>query len=257
MIKKLFIAILAAGSLLFGSVQPVYAATTAAAPRYVRYTTTEAIARYQQYMPGYLNHEQKIVDQFRARKDNSAAAQLIERAIWYMENGYMVYGHQYKGYKDFGIVDCSNFVSLVYGDLGYTITTTARNYNTVGTKVTGVTSTVVGKSSTGRSLYGLAGMDKLKPGDILTWSNTDRNGNRYISHVAIFMGIFDGKPAVIGTASDRPTAIGVVTDFRYWWGENFYGARRLLPANAPAVTVKAPTIPTQYVLPPQKPVIKP
>ncbi len=257
MFKKLLVAILAAGTLLIGAVQPAYAATTVTAPRYVRYTTSEAIARYTKYIPSYLNREQKIVDQFRARKDNSAASQLIERAIWYMENGYMVYGHQYKGYKDFGIVDCSNFVSLVYGDLGYNITTTARNYTSVGTRVTEVASTVTGKSYSGRSLYGLAGMDKLKPGDILTWYNTDSSGIKYISHVAIFMGIFDGKPAVIGTASDRPTAIGIVNDFRYWWGEKFYMARRVLPAGAPVTTVKAPTIPAKYVLPPQKPVVLP
>ncbi len=257
MFKKLLVGILAASALLFGSVQPAYAATTATAPRYVRYTTSEAIARYSKFMPSYQGRDQKIVDQFRARKDNSAASQLVERAIWYMENGYMVYGHQYKGYKDFGIVDCSNFVSLVYGDLGYNITTTARNYNTVGTKVAGISRTVTGKTSSGGSLYGLAGMENLLPGDIMTWYNTDSSGNKYISHVAIFMGIFDGKPAVIGTASDRPTAIGIVNDFRYWWGENFYTARRVIPANAPQTTVKAPTIPAKYVLPPQKPVVMP
>ncbi|MGE5654613.1 MAG: hypothetical protein ACM3ZQ_10215, partial [Bacillota bacterium] len=236
MLKKIMIGFMAVGALLFGSVQPVLAAT---GPSYVRYTRSEAIARYTQFMPSYLSRDQKIVDQFRAREDNSAASKLVERAIWYMEHGYMVYGHQYKGYKDYGIVDCSNFVSLVYGDLGYNITTTARNYGSVGTRVNGVYSTVVGKSYSGRSLYGLAGMDNLKVGDILTWWAKDSNGNKYISHTAIYMGIFDGKPAVIGTTSDRPTAIGIVTDFRYWWGENFDQARRVLPAGSTG-TVKAP-----------------
>lgn len=258
--KKMFLGFILALSFLFSSLAPAFAAT---GPDYVRYTRSQAIERYNKYMSSYLAHDQKIVDQFRARKDGTLAHKLVERAVWYMENGYMVYGHEYKGYKDYGIVDCSNFVSLVFADMGFEITTTARKYNTVGQKVEGVYSTVVGKTSSGRKLYGLKGLENLRPGDVLTWYKVDSSGQKYISHVAIYMGMFDGKPAVIGTTGSRPTAIGITTDFRYWWGENFYGARRILPEKAwdPAATsqftIKAPVIPKSYVLPPQKPVRMP
>lgn len=137
----------------------------------------------------------------------------------------MVYGHSYRGYKWYGVIDCSNFTSLVYGDFGYNITTTARNYNTVGQKVSGVYSTKV------NGTYQLKGTNNLKPGDIFTWYGYD-NGKKYIWHVAIYMGMINGTPAVIGTKSGRPTAIGIVDDWSYWWGQNLYTVRRVLPESA-------------------------
>ncbi|MDD4588778.1 MAG: LysM peptidoglycan-binding domain-containing protein, partial [Heliobacteriaceae bacterium] len=183
----------------------------------------------------------------------STADNLVERAIWYMDNGYMVYGHQYKGYKDYGIVDCSNFVSLVYSDLGLDITTTAKKYGSVGTRVQGVYSKQVNGKWT------IQGTENLKPGDVFTWYAKTQSGSKYISHVAIYIGMIDGQPAVIGTAdAGNPTAIGIVNDWRYWWGEKFFTVQRILPAGSwtagQGIQPKAPTIPAHYQLPPQRPV---
>ncbi|QGG48827.1 LysM peptidoglycan-binding domain-containing protein [Heliorestis convoluta] len=229
---------------------------------WARYSTSEAIVKYEKYIEGYQNDEVVKIKEYRnnyAFMKDSLADQLIERAIWYMEHGYMVYGRQFKGYKDYGIVDCSNFVSLVYSDFGFNITTTARNYNSVGKKVEGAYATKQGNH------WAIQGTENLLPGDIFTYWQKDANGNKYISHVAIYMGMIDGKPAVIGTAdAGNPTAIGIVNDVRYWWGSNFYTVRRVLPEGAwtagktlPGHEAKAPVIPKQYQLPPQKKVVMP
>ncbi|HZK86790.1 MAG TPA: NlpC/P60 family protein, partial [Syntrophomonas sp.] len=175
--------------------------------------------------------------------------------IWYMENGYMIYGHT--KYPTTGYIDCSNFVSLVYKDFGYQVTSAARNYNTVGTMVSGVYS----KRQTGSSKFMLVGIDNLKPGDIFTFWNTDSNGKRYISHVALYMGKINGQPTIIQTIKGRPTAIGITTSFNYWYGEHFAGARRVLSSSAQLAQAQqktpAPVIPLKYQLPPQKSIIMP
>ncbi|MGE5380543.1 MAG: hypothetical protein ACM3NT_05690, partial [Methylocystaceae bacterium] len=152
---------------------------------------------------------------------------------------------------------CSNFVSLVYKDFGYTVTSTARKYNTVGTKVEGVYSE---KLSTGK--WTLVGVDKLRPGDIFTFWATDSNGAKYISHVALYMGVVNGKPCIINTAKDHPTAIGIINGFSYWYGEQLYEVRRVLPDSAytphnSSVKLSSPVIPAVYQLKPQNPIVMP
>lgn len=182
---------------------------------------------------------------FRAAFDNSPAQALVARAIWYMKYGYMVYGHT--KYPTTGYIDCSNFVSLVYKDFGYSITSAARKYNTVGRAVSGVYS----KKQTGSTKkYMLVGVDKLKPGDIMTFWKEDSSGNRYIGHVAIYMGKLNNKPAIIQTCKGNPSAIGITTSFTYWYGEHFAGARRVLSGSAyqPGASYQdlGPVIPAKY-----------
>ncbi|WP_018131650.1 NlpC/P60 family protein [Effusibacillus pohliae] len=225
-------------------------------------TRSEAIAKYKKYYADYQKDELVKVQQYRDAYRNirgSVADQVIERAIWYMDNGYMVYGHGYNSYQTKGLIDCSEFTKLVYGDFGFNITDVARNYGSVGTRITGV----YPKKVNGK--WKLEGTENLLPGDILTWWGRDSNGKKYIRHVAIYMGMINGQPAVIGTRSDRnPTAIGIVNDFRYWWGSNFFTAQRILPEGSwtpgktiPGHEAKPPVIPNTYVLPPQRPVVKP
>ncbi|HWQ74618.1 MAG TPA: NlpC/P60 family protein [Syntrophomonas sp.] len=213
------------------------------------------VQRYNQYYSAYANVELPLVKAFQKQDNGSRANDIIARAIWYMENGYMVYGHS--KYKTTGYIDCSNFVALVFNDFGYNITSAARKYNTVGTKVSGVSS----KKISGTSKYTLVGVDKLKPGDIFTFWNTDSSGQRYISHVAIYMGKINGKPAIIHTVSGRPTAIGITTSFSYWYGQHFAGARRVLGSSAQKAQAQqktpAPVIPAKYQLPPQNPIVMP
>ncbi|HBQ25864.1 MAG TPA: hypothetical protein DD791_05685 [Syntrophomonas sp.] len=182
---------------------------------------------------------------FREIYNNSPAHALVGRAIWYMNYGYMVYGH--KKYWDTGYIDCSNFVSLVYKDFGYEITSAARKYNTVGRAVSGVYS----KRQPGSTKkYMLVGIDNLKPGDILTFWKEDSTGKRYIGHVAIYMGKLDGKPTIIHTVKGYPTAIGITTSFAYWYGEHFNGARRVLGTAAysskASYSATGPVIPAKY-----------
>ncbi|MBP8818966.1 MAG: C40 family peptidase [Syntrophomonadaceae bacterium] len=195
------------------------------------------------------------VKAFREIYNNSPAHALVGRAIWYMNYGYMVYGH--KKYWDTGYIDCSNFVSLVYKDFGYSITSAARKYNTVGKPVSGVYS----KRQPGSTKkYMLVGVDKLKPGDIFTFWKEDSTGKRYIGHVAIYMGKLNGKPTIIHTVKGYPTAIGITTSFTYWYGQHFNGARRVLPTTAYSskTTYKytRPVIPAKYQMKPG-PVIMP
>lgn len=189
--------------------------------------------------------EKPYVDAFRASFNGSLAQTLVGRAIWYMEYGYMVYGHT--SYAKTGYIDCSQFVSRVYGDFGYSINSASRNYTTVGTRVSGV----YGQKISGTSRYQLVGVDNLKPGDIFTFWAKDSAGNKYISHVALYIGKVNGKPAIINTCGDRPTAIGIVTSFSYWYGSNLYDVRRVLPSQAQvkggvAINDKGPVIPAVY-----------
>lgn len=192
---------------------------------------------------------------FRAGFNNSPAQALVARAIWYMKYGYMVYGHT--KYVTTGYIDCSNFVSLVYKDFGYSITSAARKYGTVGQAVYGVYS----RRQTGSTTkYTLVGVDKLKTGDIMTFWKEDSSGNRYIGHVAIYMGKLNNKPAIIQTCKGNPSAIGITTSFTYWYGQHFAGARRVLPSSAYTAgnpyKALGPVIPAVYQMSPG-PVIMP
>lgn len=231
-----------------------YAPIASAAPL----TTSEAITKFNKYYDSYKKDELVKVDQYREKYSTikgSLADQLVERTFWYMHNGYMVYGSGRKAYANTGIVDCSNFVSLVYNDFGYVIPTAVREYGSVGKQITGVSAKKVG------SYWSLQGTENLRPGDILTWYKLDSGGNKYISHAAIYMGMLNGQPAVIGTrSSGNPTAIGIVNDFRFWWGSNFYQARRVLPDKAwvpgeviPGHEGRSPVIPSNPILPAQRP----
>ncbi len=203
----------------------------------------------------YNSHEKPIVDSFRANFDGSLAQTLVGCAIWYMEYGYMKYGHT--KYASTGYIDCSNFVSLVYKDFGYSITSAARNYGSVGAKVQGV----YAKKIPGTSKYTLAGIENLKPGDIFTFWNSDAPARTHIGHIAIFMGVINGKPCIINTCSGNPTAIGIINDFSYWYGSSLIEVRRVLPASAfkagGKITDQGPVIPTTYQIKPDKPIVMP
>jgi peptidoglycan hydrolase-like protein with peptidoglycan-binding domain len=203
----------------------------------------------------YNAHEKPIIDAFRANYKGSLAEALVGRAIWYMEYGFMKYGHS--KYPATGYIDCSNFVSLVYKDFGYSITSAAKNYNQVGVKVSGV----YAQKIPGTSKYTLVGTEKLRPGDIFTFWNSDAPARTHIGHVAIYMGEINGKPCIINTCKDRPTAIGIINSFAYWYGENLIEVRRVLPDSAFVAgsnfTVQDPVIPATYQIKPDKPVIMP
>ncbi|MEQ8200075.1 MAG: NlpC/P60 family protein [Syntrophomonadaceae bacterium] len=200
----------------------------------------------------YNSHEKPIVDSLRASYGGTEAQALVGRAVWYMEYGFMKYGHT--KYATTGYIDCSNFVSLVYRDFGYSITSAARNYGTVGTKVTGVYS----RRITGSTRYTLVGVDQLRPGDIFTFWNSDRTR---IGHVALYMGIVDGKPCIIGTCTGRPTAIGIVNSLSWWYGSSLKEVRRVLPSNAHLenmdLNASGPVIPAQYQIIPDRQIMLP
>lgn len=205
--------------------------------------------------PAYAKQELPIVDKFRSNYNGSLVHAIVGRAIWYMEYGFMIYGHQ--KYPQSGLIDCSNFVSLIYKDFGYSVTSAARKYNTVGSAVKGVYSQKISGSST---KYKLVGIDKLRPGDVMTFWKLDSSGNRYIGHVALYMGKIDGKPTIIHTCAGNPTAIGITNSFTYWYGEHFAGARRVLSTptgNKIVFKDLGPVIPAVYKLPAQKPVVLP
>lgn len=132
--------------------------------------TTAITSTYKSNNSHYNNHEKPIVDSLRASFNGSLAQTLVGRAIWYMVYGNMVYGHS--KYPSTGYIDCSNFVSLVYEDFGYSITSASRNYGQVGVKVDGV----YANKLPGSSKYTLVGIEKLKPGDIFTFWASDGNG---------------------------------------------------------------------------------
>lgn len=203
----------------------------------------------------YNSHEKPIVDAYRAKFDGSLGQTLVGRAIWYMENGYMKYGHT--KYASTGYIDCSNFVSLVYKDFGYSITSAAKNYGSVGVKVKGVSAAKI----PGTSKYRLVGTENLKPGDIFTFWNSDAPARTHIGHVAIYMGMIDGKPCIINTCKGHPTAIGIIDSFAYWYGSSLIEVRRVLPASAfvPGnnITDQGPVIPAIYQIKPDKPIVLP
>jgi peptidoglycan hydrolase-like protein with peptidoglycan-binding domain len=203
----------------------------------------------------YNSHEKPIVDSFRANFDGSLAQTLVGRAIWYMEYGYMKYGHT--KYAATGYIDCSNFVSLVYKDFGYSITSAAKNYGSVGVKVQGVYANKI----SGTSKYSLVGVEKLKPGDIFTFWNSDAPARTHIGHVAIYMGVINGKPCIINTCSGNPTAIGIIDSFSYWYGSSLIEVRRVLPASAYVtgnkISDQGPVIPAIYQIIPDKPIVMP
>lgn len=231
-------------------------AATGIASASTTFSTSEAIAKYNKYInaDSYVKDELYNVDDFRkkyADLSGTLAYQIVDRAIWYMENGYFIYGHGSDAYAKYGYEDCSGFTRLVFGDFGFNITSASKSYDSVGTKVEGV-----GKSKV-NGKWQLTGIENLQIGDILTFQQND-----HISHVAIYMGTNrDGQPVVIGTRGDgNPTALGTVDGWGYWWGEKFHSARRVLPDTAikgmAGHTAKSPVIPQSYVLPPQKTVPK-
>ncbi|WP_157663849.1 SH3 domain-containing protein [Sutcliffiella horikoshii] len=233
----------------------------AALPVTPLYTTEQAIELYNQNLADYESNERLLINQYREKYghlENSLAGKVIERAIWYMENGYSVYGHGLLSYHYHGVMDCSEFTKLVFGDFNFIITDVSRNYATVGTPVEGVKPiNIDGK-------WKLEGMENLRIGDILTWWDFEEDGTKYISHVAIYMGELNGQPAVIGTAPDNPTALGIINNFDYWFGENLFSVQRVLPEGSTDPTKefskhieKEPVIPESYVLPPQNEIIIP
>lgn len=218
-------------------------------------TTPATTSTYTSNNSHYNSHEKPIVDSLRASYDGSFAQALVGRAIWYMEYGFMKYGHS--KYPTTGYIDCSNFVSLVYKDFGYSITSAAKNYNTVGVKVEGV----YAQKIPGSSKYTLVGVEKLKPGDIFTFWNNDAPARTHIGHVAIYMGLVNGKPCIINTCDGNPTAIGIINDFSYWYGSSLIEVRRVLPDSAYVpggkINDKGPVIPTKYQIKLDKPIIMP
>jgi hypothetical protein len=117
--------------------------------------------------------------------------------------------------------------------------------------VTSEVAGVYGARIPGTSRYQIVGVDNLKPGDIFTFWAKDSYGVKYISHVALYIGKINGKPAIINTRKDRPTALGIVTDFSYWYGSNLNDVRRVLPSDAyvsggAAINDKGPVIPAVY-----------
>lgn len=175
--------------------------------------------------------------------------------MWYMQHGYMVYGSQ--RYAACGVIDCSNFVRLVYGDFSCRLPSSAARYDSVGHKVEGVYA--VRQRESGR--YALQGAARLLPGDIFTYWGVGPGGVRVISHVAIYAGLIRGEPWIIQTIARRPTAIGMTKSFANWYGAHFIEARRVLPDSAyrpyrPFI-LSEPVIPASYILKPQLPVILP
>lgn len=185
-----------------------------------------------------------ITNTLRANYDGSLASAIVGRSVWYMEYGYIKYGHT--KYATTGYCDCSQFLSMVYKDFGYSITSASRNYDAVGVPVKGV------YVKNGK----LVGVEKLKPGDIFTFQRTD-----HITHVAMFIGVFNGKPCFIGTTSGYPTAIGIVSGFNNWYGDQFHGVRRVLTDKAyiagGKITDRGPVIPSIYRIKPTQPIVMP
>ena len=246
MLRKLIIAIILGVMISAFSTSASWAASS----------TESRIQRYQDNYAAYLKNDKVIADAFLAGYNNSEAQALVARAIWYMEHGYMIYGH-YK-YGSTGYIDCSIFTALVYKDFGYTITSASRKYPQVGKKVAGVYS----RKIPGSDKYELVGTENLRPGDVFTFWKEDSDGSgTHIGHVALYMGKINGEPAIIQTISGRPTAIGITTSFKYWYGEHFVEARRILDdsSQSPEKPWQAslPVIPDKYQLPPQKTIVQP
>ncbi len=185
-----------------------------------------------------------IISSLRSNYSGSQADAIVGRAVWYMEYGYIKYGHT--KYASTGYCDCSQFLSMVYKDFGYSITSASRKYDTVGVPVEGV------YVKNGK----LVGEEKLKPGDIFTFQRID-----HITHVAMYIGVFNGKPCFIGTTKGYPTAIGIVSGFNNWYGIQFKGVRRVLADSAyqtgGKVNDRGPVIPKIYRIKPTGPIVLP
>jgi hypothetical protein len=172
-----------------------------------------------------------------------------------MEYGYMKYGHT--KYAATGYIDCSNFVSWYTKISDIPLSSAAKDYGSVGGKGWGV----YAEKTPGSSKYTLVGIEKLKPGDIFTFWNSDEPAGTHIGHVAIYMGVVNGKPCIINTCSGRPTAIGIVNSFSYWYGSSLIEVRRVLPASAyvkgNTITDLGPVLPEIYQIKPDRPIIMP
>lgn len=180
----------------------------------------------------------------RTNYDGSIAQTIVGRAIWYMEYGNIAYGHT--KYATTGYCDCSQFVSMVYKDFGYSFTSASKKFDQVGIQISGV---YVKNGA-------LVGEEKLRPGDILTFQYTS-----YISHVAMYLGNVNGNPCFICTTDEYPTAIGIVNGFNNWYGKQFHSVRRVLPdsaytAGAP-INDRGPVIPAKYMMTPIQPLVMP
>lgn len=200
-------------------------------------------------LASYKKDEVPIIDAFRRSYNTTLANSIVGRAIWYMEYGFIVYGHS--KYVTSGYCDCSQFVSMVYKDFGYSITSASRNYDNVGREVTGVSC---------RNGV-LNGADQLQPGDIFTFWTTANTGSRHIGHVAIYIGKINGKHRVIGTLKGNPTAIGILSSFNGWYGDHLNSVRRVLPDSAyqndGVINDKGPVVPSRYRMVKFTPVIMP
>lgn len=200
--------------------------------------SAQALTASSSSLAHYDKDEKPVVDDFRNSYSKTLANSIVGRAIWYMEYGFIVYGHS--KYASTGYCDCSQFVSMVYRDFGYSLTTASRNYNTVGKAVSGV-------SCRNGVIYGT---ENLKPGDIFTFWTTENTGSWHIGHVATYIGNIGGKPRIIGTLQGNPTAIGILTNLPGWYGDHFAGVRRVLPASAyqtgNKISEKGPVIPSVY-----------
>lgn len=228
---------------------------------YVKLTTEEAIAKYKANYDDYFKKELVKVDHYRKTYRNlkgSLADQIVERAIWYMNHGYTVYGHGMNSYHSDGVVDCSGFTKLVFGDFSFELSGVCKRYESIGTRVDGVHHKIVD------SYWSIEGVENLKLGDIMTWWKRGPKGTYYIGHVGIYMGQIDGNPMVISTTKGTTTAIGIISGFKRWYGRNFYNAQRILPEGSwtPGTAIaghedKGPVIPKKYFLPPQNPIVMP
>ncbi len=228
---------------------------------FISLSPEEAIAKYKEKYQSYVELELVKVAQYRELSKGirgSLADQVIERAIWYMDHGYIVWGNGWNSYHSHGVADCSNFMKLVYGDFGFELTGVAKKYDQMGTRIKCVYPMKVGR------FWHLEGLENIRPGDLLTWWQDRKDNSRFVKHVAIYMGQIEGSPAVIGTTQGAPTAVGINNKFRRWWGKCFYTAQRILPEGSwtPGKIIagqedRGPVIPREYVLPPQKPIIMP
>ncbi|MEN6327148.1 MAG: hypothetical protein ABFD18_13225, partial [Syntrophomonas sp.] len=71
----------------------------------------------------------------------------------------------------------------------------------------------------------------------------------------------NGKPCIINTCTDNPTAIGIIDSFSYWYGSSLIEVRRVLPDSAftagQKITVQGPVLPATYQIIPDKPIVMP
>ena len=77
-------------------------------------TTVKTTSTYKSTDSHYNKHEKPVVDSFRASFDGSLAQTLVGRAIWYMEYGFIKYGHS--KYATTGYSDCLTLYPWFYKD---------------------------------------------------------------------------------------------------------------------------------------------